>query len=56
MHRCVSVHNAMSVLTSLQLQTSLQHFELGQGRIKRDNDDLRKILHWFELHDPFDIS
>ena len=56
MHRCASVHNAMSVLTGLQHRTSLQHVELGQSRIKRDNDDLCKILDWLDLHDPFDTS
>ena len=43
MHRCASVHNAMSNLTEVLHKTSEQHTELGQSRIKRDNDDLMKI-------------
>ena len=52
MHRCTSVHNEMSIVTGLLHQTSLQHTGLGQGRIKRDNNDLDR----FQLHDTFDTS
>ena len=56
MHRCASVDNAMSDLTGLLHKTSEQHTELGQSRIKRDNADLQKIIHWFCWHDPFSVD
>ena len=43
-HRCASIHNAMSNLTKVLHKTSEQHTELRQSRIKRDNDDLTKII------------
>ena len=56
MHRCAGVHNAMSNLTGAQHKTSEQHIELGKGRVKKDNEDLMKLLTWFQIHDPFDIN
>ena len=54
MHRCASVHNAMTTLTKLQLNSSEQHVELGIARCKRDNNDLAKVAEWFDQHNPFD--
>lgn len=56
MHRCASIHNAMSNLTKVLHKTSEQHTELGQSRIKRDNDDLMKIINWFKWHNPFTLD
>ena len=53
MHRCASVHNAVSNLTGLQQKNSEQHIELGVRRVKRDNDDLRKLQNWLKIHSPF---
>ena len=53
MHRCASVHNAMTKLTKLQLTSSEQHVELGNARCERDNNDLAKIAEWFDQHNPF---
>ena len=55
-HVCGEVHNAMTILTGLQHQTSEQHIELGTSRIKQNNSDLIKVQNWFEKHDPFDQS
>ena len=54
MHRCASVHSAMCSLTGLQHKTSEQHIELGVSRVRRDNDDLRKLQNWLRIHNPFD--
>ena len=56
MHRCASVHNATSNLTKVLHKTSEQHTELGQSRIKRDNDDMIKISNWFKSHNPFTLE
>lgn len=56
LHRCASVHNAMSDLTGLLHKTSEQHTELEQSQIKRDNADLLKIIDWFCYHNPFSVE
>ena len=55
-HTCGEVHNAMTTLTNHQHQTREQHIELGEARLKRDNNDLIKVQKWFERHNPFDES
>lgn len=54
MHRCASVHDAASSFTNLLLSTSEQHIDLSNSRIKRDNQDLEKLISWFDAHEPFD--
>ena len=54
MHHCTSVHNAASTYTNTLLRTSEQHVNLSSSRIKRDNEDLEKLLLWFDAHEPFD--
>ena len=54
MHRCSSIHHAMTVLTNLATKSSEQHEELGNSRCKRDHDDVAKVVEWFNQHDPFD--
>ena len=56
MHRCASVHSAMTTLTDLSTNTSDQHAELGVSRCKRDAQDIEKLISWFDDHDPFDCS
>ena len=53
MHRCADIHSAMSDLTGLLHKTSEQHAELEYSRVNRDNEDLLKILEWFQAHNPF---
>ena len=43
----------MSSLTQHLHTTSDQHEELGSSRVKRDFDDLQKIISWFEERNPF---
>ena len=56
MHRCAGVHNAMTNLTGTKHQSSYQHLELYESRVKRDNTDLKKLLQWFYQHEPFDVN
>ena len=37
----------------LRSSTSEQHEDLSQGRMKRDNEDLVKLVYWIENHEPF---
>ena len=54
MHVCAAVHNAMTQFTGLDHQTSEQHAELGDSRIRRDMTDQQKVLTWFESRNPFE--
>ena len=56
MHRCASVHNAMSNLTGMQHKSSEQHVEMGSSRVKRDHKDLVKLIQWFDEHNPLDMN
>ena len=47
-HRCSSVHDAMTSLTSDQ------HIEIGISRRKKDTEALKKLVDWFENNNPFD--
>ena len=46
MHNCVQVHNSMMEFTENQHKTSSQQAEIGNSRIKCDNDSLEKVKSW----------
>lgn len=54
MHACAEYHNALSSLTKLQHTISDQYEEMGKGRVKRDFQDLQKLIGWLKNHNPFD--
>ena len=56
MHASASYQDSMSSLTKQKNETSHQHAELGQSRMRRDHKDLQKVMEWFEYetHNPFD--
>jgi len=56
MHRCASIHNAMTTLTNLHFNSSEQHVELGTARRNRDYNDLTLIANWLDQHNPFDFD
>ena len=59
MHKCASVHSAITVLAGCDLpddSTESCHVELGHSRKTRDFHDLRTVLEWFADHNPFDVS
>jgi hypothetical protein len=57
LHRCATVHAAMLTLTNMDSgKLDVQHVELGRTRSKRDFSDLEKMVEWFEVHNPFDVS
>ena len=51
MHKCVGVHDAMIIITSLKHNTSDQHVELGISRCKCNFEDLCSIQEWFDQHE-----
>ena len=44
MHRCAGIHQFMSDFTELQLATSEQHVEMRVSRIKRNYEDINKMI------------
>ena len=54
MHRRAGIHDALCTLTGMTIQTSEQHKDLTSSRVKRDNEDLQKLIQWFDTHEPFD--
>ena len=56
MHRCSSVHYAMTVLTGLGTKSSEQHEKIGSSKCERDRDDMTNIIEWFTQHEPFDMN
>jgi hypothetical protein len=54
MHRCAAVHSAIASLTgSDNAATDVQHVECGKARRRRDGDDLKKMLAFFQDRNPF---
>ena len=56
MHKCVGIHETMTMMTDIKTKASEQHIELGISRCKRDFQDLLKIQKWFDQHEPFDVK
>ena len=54
MHRCASVHNAMTIVTDLGTKTSEQHAELGSSRCQRDSKDMMKVSELLDQHELSD--
>jgi len=52
MHQCASIHLAMSTLTGLE-SANQQHADVGISRATRDCRDLKKVLDWLEINNPF---
>ena len=44
----------MGNLTQQRHRSSEQHVELGSSSIKRDTSDLKRLIEWFDAHEPFD--
>ena len=52
-HSCGEVHYAFSESTGTQPEVSTSHKELQQSRIKRDYQDTKKCVDWFDPRNPF---
>jgi hypothetical protein len=57
MHKCASIHNAISLLTGAEHNSSdYKHVDLSDARSVRDYEDTLLILGWFEIHNPMQVS
>lgn len=56
LHCCGEVEQAMHDVTKTSRESSEQHVELGSSRSSRDFEDLKKVYHWLEASNPFDVN
>ena len=57
MHKCASVHAAVSKLTGTDVACGGDtQVDLGKSRVTRDFNDMDKLLTFFFQHNPFDLS
>jgi hypothetical protein len=57
MHKMATVHSSLNSLLALDGVTQdFNHKESGSSRIQRDNNDMKKMLTWFENHNPFHVA
>ena len=52
--RCPGIYQSISDFTELQLAFSEQHVEMRVSRIKRDFEDINKMITLLQNHNPFD--
>ena len=53
---CAAIHDTMTKITNLSLQSSEQHVETGKTRKERDYKDLLTLHDWLSTHSPFDAA
>lgn len=51
-HKCASIHNAMSELTHHNFVTG-EHVDMGRARMQKDHHDLLQLTSWLNIHNPF---
>ncbi|GBL90070.1 hypothetical protein AVEN_135437-1 [Araneus ventricosus] len=51
-----TISQQVEVFCGLSFTTSEHHTHAGHSRILRDNEDVQKLVGWFESHDPFPFS
>ena len=55
MHRCAEVTDALNIVSFLS-NSEVQHKETFASRVKRDSDDVEKVLTWFRARNPFEVG
>lgn len=53
MHSMNTVCEGLEDLANFKMDTTDQHVDARDSRIKRDIEDVKKLYEWFLLHDPF---
>ena len=53
MHAMNTVCEGLEDLANVKMDTTDQHVDASDSRVKRDIEDVKKLLEWFLLHDPF---
>ena len=55
-HRIPGIHETITDLTRSKHKTSVQHAEMSDSRIKKDNQTLQQLNAWFDTNNSFDMS
>lgn len=53
MHAMNTVCEKLDDLANVRMDTTEQHVDASDSRMKKDAKDIRKLLEWFSTHDPF---
>ncbi|GBM31924.1 hypothetical protein AVEN_74229-1 [Araneus ventricosus] len=55
MHEMNTVCEGLEDLANVKMDTTDKHVDASDSRVKRDTGDIKKLLEWFLLHDPFPV-
>ncbi|GBM73691.1 hypothetical protein AVEN_168832-1 [Araneus ventricosus] len=55
MHGTNTVCEGLEDLANVKMDTKHKHVDASDSRVKRDNEDIKKLLERFLLHDPFPV-
>ncbi|GBN60056.1 hypothetical protein AVEN_141910-1 [Araneus ventricosus] len=55
MHARNTVCEGLEDLANVKMDTTDKHADASDSRVKRDIEDIKKLLEWFLLHDPFPV-
>ncbi|GBN29889.1 hypothetical protein AVEN_30794-1 [Araneus ventricosus] len=55
MHATNTLCEGLEDLANVKMDTTDKHVHSSDPRVKRDNEDIKKLLDWFLLHDPFPV-
>ncbi|GBO16692.1 hypothetical protein AVEN_9724-1 [Araneus ventricosus] len=50
-----TVCEGLEDLANVKMDTTDKHVHASDSRLKRDTEDIKKLLEWFLLHDPFQV-
>lgn len=53
MHAMNTVCDGLEVLANVRMDTADQHVDASDSRVKKNAEDIKKLLDWFSSHDPF---
>ena len=53
MHAMNTVCEGLEDLADVRMDTTDQHVDASDSRVKKDAKDIKKLLEWFSSHDPF---
>ena len=54
-HRIPGIHEAMTDLTRSKHKISIQHAEISNNKIRKDNQTLQQLKAWFDTNNPLDV-
>ncbi|GBM19706.1 hypothetical protein AVEN_79781-1 [Araneus ventricosus] len=55
MHATNTVCEGLEDLAKVKMDTTDKHVDESDSRVKRDTEDIKKLLEWFLLHDHFPV-